>query len=90
MKTWQARKRLRGRPLSVPACRGSKGRERRRWQMASRLGFTLVELLVAVAVIGILAGLLLPALSKSKAQAQQVVCVNSFKQLTACWRMYSG
>lgn len=53
------------------------------------VAFTLLELLVAIAVIGILAGLLLPALVRSKARAMNVVCVNHFKQLTACWKMYA-
>ena len=51
--------------------------------------FTLVELLVAVAIIAILAGLLLPALARSKARALNVVCVNHFKQLMVCWRSYA-
>ena len=57
--------------------------------MKRRTFFTLIELLVVIAIIAILAAMLMPALSKARAKARSVVCINNLKTLGFSCRTYA-
>lgn len=56
----------------------------------SRKSFTLIELLIAVAIIAILAGLLLPALSSARAKGQMISCASNQKTIALMSIQYAG
>ncbi|MBM3834274.1 MAG: DUF1559 domain-containing protein [Verrucomicrobia bacterium] len=68
----------------LPGVRSSTG------DAACRGGFTLIEVLVVIAVIGVLAGILLPVLAKARAKAYGTLCLNNHKQLGLALEMYAG
>ena len=57
--------------------------------MKMKREFTLLELLIVVAIIAILAGLLLPALSKARDKAMSIQCTSNFKQFGTAFGMYA-
>jgi prepilin-type processing-associated H-X9-DG protein len=56
----------------------------------NRKGLSLVEVLVIIAIIGILAAILLPALAKSRPHRGRGACVNNLKQLGLVLNMYTN
>ena len=69
---------------------GSKTASRRRIRFRSRAGFTLVELLVVLAIMAVLFGLVASAVARAKMSAQRIVCLNNLKQWGTATHVYAN
>jgi prepilin-type N-terminal cleavage/methylation domain-containing protein len=53
-----------------------------------RRGFTLIEVLVVVAIIALLIAILLPSLARAREVTKRTVCLHNLKMLGQCWQIY--
>ena len=62
----------------------------RRTTLPSTAGFTLIEMLVVIAIIALLIALLVPAMKRAREHANQVQCTSNLRQIYHGFSMYAN
>ena len=59
------------------------------WTNVGEAGFTLVEIMIVVAIIGLLAAIAIPNFMHSRAQSQATACINNLRQIDSAVQQYA-
>ena len=78
-----------GSPLSHTRQRTSSKSRTSALRAPIRHAFTLIELLIVVAIIAILAAILFPVFARARENARKTACLSNLKQLSTAWLMYA-
>ena len=73
-------------------CPGTRGRECqmcKKFKLKRVHGFTLLEIMIVVSIIGLLAAIAIPNFIKSRSKSQQNVCINNLRQVSAAIQQWA-